>query len=102
VIWREGKHAGLGRQLDEITRFHPNVHIRQLLTEVALLLGMEQADAAGMRAHRSDIEQARDLMQAMAGAFGFSARAGDTWRHGAATPSPASWHGPWGCKRNPT
>jgi citrate synthase len=71
VIWREGKHAGLGRQLDEITRFHPNVHIRQLLTEVALLLGMEQADAAGMRAHRSDIEQARDLMQAMAGAFGF-------------------------------
>src|SRR5439155_21167132 len=41
VIWREGKHAGLGRQLDEITRFHPNVHIRQLLTEVALLLGME-------------------------------------------------------------
>jgi citrate synthase len=71
MIWREGKHAGLGRQLDEITRFHPNVHIRQLLTEVALLLGMEQADAAGMRAHRSDAEQARDLMQAMAGAFGF-------------------------------
>jgi citrate synthase len=71
VIWREGKHAGLGRQLDEIIRFHPNVHIRQLLTEVALLLGMEQADAADMRVHRSDIEQARDLMQAMVGAFGF-------------------------------
>jgi citrate synthase len=71
VIWREGKHASLGRQLDAITRFHPNVHIRQLLTEVALLLGMEQADAAGVHKTRSDIEQARDLMQAMAGAFGF-------------------------------
>jgi citrate synthase len=69
VIWREGRHAGLGRQLDEIIRFHPNVHIRQLLTEVALLLGMEEAD--GARRARSDTEQARDLMQAMAGAFGF-------------------------------
>ena len=71
VIWCEGKHASLGRQLDEITRLHPNVHIRQLMTEVALLLGMEQADAAGVHGTTSDIEQARDLMQAMAGAFGF-------------------------------
>ncbi len=71
VIWNEGKRASLGRQLGEITRFHPNVHIRQLLTEVALLLGMEQADAAGVHGATSDIEQARDLMQAMAGAFGF-------------------------------
>ena len=30
VTWRDGKHAGLGRQLDEIARLHPNVHIRQL------------------------------------------------------------------------
>src|SRR5882724_8919075 len=71
VIWREATHARLGRQLDEITRFHPNVHIRQLLTEVALLLGMEQADPAPLHGARSDVEQARDLMQAMAGAFGF-------------------------------
>jgi citrate synthase len=67
----EVKHASLGRQLNEITRLHPNVHIRQLLTEVALLLGMEQADAAGVHGTTFDIEQARDLMQAMAGAFGF-------------------------------
>jgi citrate synthase len=71
VIWREAKHANLGRQLDEIRRFHPNVHIRQLLTEVALLLGMEQADQDGVEASRPDLDQARDLMQAMAGAFGF-------------------------------
>src|SRR5215468_169792 len=71
VIWCEAKHASLGRQLDEITRFHPNVHIRQLLTEVALLLGMEQADAPGIHGTGSDVAQARDLMQAMAGAFGF-------------------------------
>jgi citrate synthase len=71
VTWCEAKHASLGRRLDEIIRFHPNVHIRQLLTEVALLLGMEQADAAGRRGTGSDVEQARDLMQAMAGAFGF-------------------------------
>jgi citrate synthase len=71
VVWGEAKHASLGRQLNEITRSHPNVHIRQLLTEVALLLGMEQADAAGVHGATSDIEQARDLMQAMAGAFGF-------------------------------
>jgi citrate synthase len=71
VIWCESKHASLGRQLDEIARFHPNVHIRQLLTEVALLLGMEQADPAPLHETRSDVEQARDLMQAMAGAFGF-------------------------------
>jgi len=71
VIWSEAKHASLGRQLDEITRLHPNVHIRQLLTEVALLLGMEQTDAGGVHETTSDIEQARDLMQAMAGAFGF-------------------------------
>jgi citrate synthase len=71
VIWCGAKHASLGRQLDEITRLHPNVHIRQLLTEVALLLGMEQTDAGGVHETTSDIEQARDLMQAMAGAFGF-------------------------------
>jgi citrate synthase len=71
VIWCEAKHAGLGRALDEIARLHPNVHIRQLLTEVALLLGMEQADAASGHGARSDVEQARDLMQAMAAAFGF-------------------------------
>lgn len=71
VIWCEAKHASLGRQLDEITRYHPHVHIRQLLTEVALLLGMEQADTACVHGTRSDIEQARDLMQAMAGVFGF-------------------------------
>src|SRR5215813_7375247 len=47
VIWCRGKHASLGRQLDEITRLHPSAHIRQLLTEVALLLGMEQADRVG-------------------------------------------------------
>src|SRR5215470_9565922 len=70
VIWCGGKHANLGRQLDEIARLHPNVHIRQLLTEVALLLGIEQGDVAGNKT-TSDIEQARDLMQAMAGAFGF-------------------------------
>jgi citrate synthase len=71
VIWCEPKHASLGRQLSEITRFHPNVHIRQLLTEVALLLGMEQGDEVRVQETRSDIEQACDLMQAMAGAFGF-------------------------------
>jgi citrate synthase len=71
VIWCEGKHASLGRQLDQITRFHPNVHIRQLLTEVALLLGMEEAETAGVHETKSDIGQACDLMQAMAGAFGF-------------------------------
>jgi citrate synthase len=71
VIWCDAKHESLGRQLDEITRFHPRVHIRQLLTEVALLLGMEQDDAVGIQGSRSDVEQARDLMQAMAGAFGF-------------------------------
>src|SRR5262245_15250580 len=71
LLWVEGKHASLGRQLDEITRLHPNAHIRQLLTEVALLLGMEQADASCVDGARSDLEQARDLMQAMAGAFGF-------------------------------
>src|ERR1700716_3695205 len=58
VIWCEVKHASLGRQLNEITRLHPNVHIRQLLTEVALLLGMEQADGARVRETGSDIEQA--------------------------------------------
>ena len=47
------------------------MHIRQLLTKVALLLGMEQTDAGGVHETTSDIEQARDLMQAMAGAFGF-------------------------------
>jgi citrate synthase len=71
ATWCEAQHASLGRQLDEITRSHPNVHIRQVLTEVALLLGMEQADQAGIHQARSDIEEARDLMQAMAGAFGF-------------------------------
>src|SRR5207244_9318449 len=44
AVWREARHGSLARQLDAIARFHPNVHIRQLLTEVALLLGMEQAD----------------------------------------------------------
>jgi citrate synthase len=86
VIWCEAKHPNLGRQLDEIARLHPNVHIRQLLMEVALLLGMEQADRARLPATRSDNGQARDLMQAMAGAFGFLgpnkryavARRGDT------------------------
>jgi citrate synthase len=71
VIWCEARHASLGRQLDDIARLHPNVHIRQLLTEVALLLGMERVDRGGGRETASEIEQARDLMQAMAGAFGF-------------------------------
>jgi citrate synthase len=71
VIWCEARHASLGRQLDEIARLHPRAHIRQLLTEVALLLGMEQADRVGIRKTESEIEQARDLMQAMAGVFGF-------------------------------
>src|SRR5262249_47249756 len=71
VIWCEVRHASLGRQLDEIARLHPRAHIRQLLTEVALLLGMEQVDRVGVRETESEIEQARDLMQAMAGVFGF-------------------------------
>ena len=41
------------------------------MTEVALLLGMERTDRGGGREAESEIEQARDLMQAMAGVFGF-------------------------------
>jgi citrate synthase len=66
VMWREPNHARLARQLGEISRSNPKVHIRQLLTEVALLLGIEQSDD-----RRSEIQRARDLMQAMIGAFGF-------------------------------
>jgi len=69
VIWPVPRHEALGRQLDDIARFHPKIHIRQLLTEVTLLLGMEQASYEGHNA--ADLNRARSLMQAMVGAFGF-------------------------------
>jgi citrate synthase len=69
VIWPVPRYEALGRQLDDIARFHPKIHIRQLLTEVTLLLGMEQAPIEPRNV--ADLNRARSLMQAMVGAFGF-------------------------------
>lgn len=71
VIWCEPKHERLAHQLDQIARSNPKVHIRQLLTEVALLLGIEQAEHERADTAASAIERARSLMSAMIGAFGF-------------------------------
>ena len=69
VIWPTPRHDGLGPQLDHIAGLHPSIHIRQLLTEVTLLLGMESG--TNERRDVAEIDQARHLMQAMVGAFGF-------------------------------
>jgi citrate synthase len=71
VIWCGPKHERLAHQLNEIARSNPKVHIRQLLTEVALLLGIEAAEHERTDLAASAIEQARGLICAMIGAFGF-------------------------------
>jgi citrate synthase len=81
AIWCQVKHARLAHQLDEIARSNPKVHIRQLLSEVVLLLGIAEAERAEVplpslprsraRIGMPEIEQARSLMCAMIGAFGF-------------------------------
>jgi citrate synthase len=69
VMWPVPRYEGLGRQLDDIAGLHPSIHIRQLLTEVTLLLGMEPG--SNERRDGAEIDHARQLMQAMVGAFGF-------------------------------
>jgi citrate synthase len=70
VPWPEADHGRLASQLNDVTRLHPRLHIRQLLTEVVLLLGIDQSerDTKGLAA--SELDQARALIQAMIGAFG--------------------------------
>jgi citrate synthase len=67
--WPQSSHARLGRQLDEIARLHPKVHIRQLLTETAILLGMNASESGN--GIDGELAAARSLMQAMVGVFGF-------------------------------
>ena len=70
VVWPEGDYRLLASQLNDVTKLHPSVHIRQLLTEVALLLGIEQSERASKGLATSELDQARLLILAMVGAFG--------------------------------
>jgi citrate synthase len=71
VIWSEPAPTHLAEQLGEIIRSRPKIHIRQLLTEVTLLLGIEQGDPESSDRAETACEQARRLMHAMIGVFGF-------------------------------
>jgi citrate synthase len=76
TIWSEPAPERLAWQLGEIIRSSPTIHIRQLLTEAALLLGIAHSDDGGGQAATSEAGQARGLMRAMIGVFGFLGPAG--------------------------
>src|SRR5262245_58694791 len=62
TTWVKPTNDRLARQLGEISRSNPKVHIRQLLTEVALLLGIEHGDDERRQAAEPEIQRARGLM----------------------------------------
>jgi citrate synthase len=58
-------------QLGGIVRLSPELHIRQLLTEVVMVLGLEASRQPSSNSADSDIAQAQRLLHAMAGTFGY-------------------------------
>ncbi len=73
LIWKEASgHDELADQLDRIVRAYPDIHIRQLMTELVLLQGIACHRAGQLPEFgNDDIEAARDLVHSLAGVFGF-------------------------------
>ena len=58
-------------QLAEIVDLYPNIHLRQLLTEIVLLLCVEHNQSRRPPQQAPSLTLARALVQALCGAFGF-------------------------------
>ena len=58
-------------QLGGIVRLSPELHIRQLLTEVVMVMGLADSRQPSSDAADADIARAQRLLHAMAGTFGY-------------------------------
>jgi citrate synthase len=67
--WQGRPTSTLAARADDIARLHPNVHIRQFLTEMALLLGIESAERNHDRKN-DPLADARQLITGLTGTFG--------------------------------
>lgn len=70
----DGSAAKIMPQIAAIVELCPNIHLRQLLTEIVLLLCVEHDRSKSHGPEGSSLTLARALVQALSGAFGFIGR----------------------------
>lgn len=67
----DGSVARIAPQVADIVRLYPDIHMRQLLTEIVLLLCVEHNRSRTQDSQASSLAVAQAMVQGLSGAFGF-------------------------------